>query len=270
MNLKYKIISILLATIIVFTVKNNVNNTNYIDNDNVSNKATETIENIIEPEIETTERIITQKTTKKNKYKKGYIKANNVNVRAKKRFTAKIKGHLFYGEKINYIRVNKKWVKINNKKIKGYVLAKYVTRKKKKHKLHTNVPNYTLFSYMDYTCITNTSSQQYKLQRRAYTGTYGIRQVDGRYCIALGSYYTTRIGTYIDLILNNGQIIHCILADCKADQHTDAMNQKTSDGSLVEFVVDTPALYSKAKRMGDIAYCNPKWQSRIKYIKIYV
>ena len=66
MNLKYKIISILLATIIVFTVKNNVNNTNYIDNDNVSNKATETIENIIEPEIETTERIITQKTTKKN------------------------------------------------------------------------------------------------------------------------------------------------------------------------------------------------------------
>lgn len=174
MNLKYKIISILLATIIVFTVKNNVNNTNYIDNDNVSNKATETIENIIEPEIETTERIITQKTTKKNKYKKGYIKANNVNVRAKKRFTAKIKDHLFYGEKINYIRVNKKWVKINNKKIKGYVLAKYVTRKKKKHKLHTNVPNYTLFSYMDYTCITNTSSQQYKLQRRAYTGTYGI------------------------------------------------------------------------------------------------
>ena len=70
MNLKYKIISILLATIIVFTVKNNVNNTNYIDNDNVSNKATETIENIIEPEIETTERIITQKATKKNKYKK--------------------------------------------------------------------------------------------------------------------------------------------------------------------------------------------------------
>ena len=270
MNIKYKIISVLLATIIVISVKsNNVNNINYIDN--VTTKTTETIENnILQPEIETTERIITQKTIKKNKYKKGYIKANNVNVRAKKRFTAKIKGRLFYGEKINYIRVNKKWVKINNKKIKGYVLAKYVTRKKKKHKLHTNVPDYTLFSYMDYTCITNTSSQQYKLQRRAYTGTYGIRQVDGRYCIALGSYYTTRIGTYIDLILNNGQVIHCILADCKADQHTDALNQKTSDDSLVEFVVDTPALRSKAKRMGDIAYSNPKWQSRIKYIKIYV
>ena len=51
------------------------------------------------------------------------------------------------------------------------------------------VPSNNSFkAYMSYTAITNTSSPQYKLQQQAYTGNYGIRMVDDRYCIAVGSY----------------------------------------------------------------------------------
>ena len=76
-------------------------------------------------------------------------------------------------------------------------------------------------SYMPYTAITSKNSNQYKLQHtEAYTGEHGIRQVDGRYCIALGSYFGKEIGTYYDLVLENGTVIPCILADRKADIHT--------------------------------------------------
>lgn len=177
-----------------------------------------------------------------------------------------------YGNKVKYKKVNSKWSSVKSKKMhfKGYIMTKYISSKSlKKGTTYTNIPSYKLWSYMDYRCITNTSSKQYKLQRRAYTGNYGIRQVKGRYCIAVGSYYTTKIGTKIDLVLNNGTVVPCILADCKANKHTDRYNQKTSDGSLVEFVVNTSSLTRMARRMGDISYSNSKWRSKIKKIIIY-
>lgn len=212
--------------------------------------------------------ITKQKKVKKIKFKKGYIKENNINIRKKPRIKSSKKGLLLYGSKIKYRKVNKEWseIKYNNKK--GYIKTKYITKKKIKSTTH-NAPSYNLLSFMDYRCITNTSSKQYVLQRKSYTGNYGIRQMDGRYCIAVGSYYTTKVGKYIDLILANGTIIPCVLADCKADKHTDNRNQKTSDGSLIEFVVDTPNLVSTARRMGDIKYSCNKWYSRVVKIKIY-
>ena len=85
----------------------------------------------------------------------------------------------------------------------------------------------------------------------------------------MGSYYTTRIGTYIDLELSDGTVIPCILGDCKADIHTDSMNQKTSDGSLIEFIVDMNYLPHKVKVMGDVSYANDGWQNKVTKIKIY-
>lgn len=126
-------------------------------------------------------------------------------------------------------------------------------------------------SYMPYTAITSKSSPQYKLQHeQAYTGNYGIRQVDGRYCIAVGSYFTSEIGTNLDLILANGTVIQCILADQKADQHTDANNITTvHNGCVSEFVVDTSSLVSMAKKMGNISYCNEDWNSPVSSIRVY-
>ena len=135
--------------------------------------------------------------------------------------------------------------------------------------VNRNVPsNNTIKSYMDYRCITSTGSNQYRLQRSAYTGDNGLRMVNGRYCIAVGSYYTTTIGQYIDVELKNGKVIKAILADCKADIHTDKTNRINPNGSVIEFVVDTNLLDSTAKRMGDISYVNG-WNSKVINIRVY-
>ena len=87
---------------------------------------------------------------------------------------------------------------------------------------------------MSYKCITSTSSPQYKLQKnKAYTGKYGIRQVDGRYCVAIGSHFTSKIGILFDLILENGIVIPCILSDQKADEDTDSRNIVTKDNDCL-------------------------------------
>lgn len=132
-----------------------------------------------------------------------------------------------------------------------------------------NVPSSNkIKSYMDYRAITSNTSNQYKLQEIAYTNN-GLRMVNGRYCVALGSYYTTTIGQYVDIELENGNVIHGILADCKANKHTDSTNRIHSiDGSVVEFVVDTKSLDITAKKMGDISYIN-EWNSKVVNIRVY-
>lgn len=136
--------------------------------------------------------------------------------------------------------------------------------------VNRDVPrNNTIKSYMDYRTITLKSSKQYKLQKSlAYTGDNGLRMVNGRYCVALGSYYTTTIGQYVDIELENGKVIKGILADCKSNRHTDSTNRIHPDGSVVEFVVDTKSLDRTAKRMGDISYVNG-WNSKVVNIKVY-
>lgn len=126
-------------------------------------------------------------------------------------------------------------------------------------------------SYMDYRTITSEVSPQYELQNEyAYTGNYGIRMVNDRYCIALGSYFTSNIGQYVDLVLENGAIIPCILADQKDDEHTDDTNAITMhNGCVSEFVVDTDSLISDAKTYGDISYCDAAWDARVVEVRVY-
>lgn len=209
-----------------------------------------------------------KKVKGKVKYKTRWIIGNEINVRTKPNRKSKIVKRYYYGQKVKFVAYNKKWAKIKHKNKTYYIYSKYVSKKKPKSNIKS-APNNTMKTYMDYRAITNTASQQYKLQRKAYSGKHGIRQVDGRYCIALGSYYTTVIGKYVDIILSNGVIIPCIISDCKADKDTDARNIMHPDGSLVEFVVDTNTLDSMAKRMGDISYAQKDWHSRVSKVKIY-
>lgn len=44
-------------------------------------------------------------------------------------------------------------------------------------------------SYMDFRCITNRSSLQYKMQQQAYTDENGLRKIGEYYCVAMGTYY---------------------------------------------------------------------------------
>ena len=119
--------------------------------------------------------------------------------------------------------------------------------------------------------ITLAGSEQKILQDEyAYTGKYGIRQINGRYCVAVGSHFTTKIGQYFDLILENGEVIPCILADQKADCDTDSDNIFTGhNGCATEFIVDADVLNYYAKRDGDISSCCEEWDSPVETIKIY-
>ncbi len=124
-------------------------------------------------------------------------------------------------------------------------------------------------SYMSYRCITDKSSKQYKFQQKCETGKYGIRVRNDRFCIAVGSYYTTKIGTKIDLVMKNGSIIECVLGDCKDDGDTDKSNRQNPNGSIVEFIVDMNELDNMASKMGDLSYCSKEFEGEIKYIRVY-
>lgn len=135
-----------------------------------------------------------------------------------------------------------------------------------------SLPNNSGFkSYMSYKAITSKSSLQYKLQSQyAYTGDYGIRQVNNRFCVAIGTFSDAKVGTYIDLVLENGNVIPCIVGDFKANNHTDSNNMVTKhNGCVSEFIVDRSALHTTAKKMGDISYCREEWKSSVKTVIVY-
>jgi hypothetical protein len=114
----------------------------------------------------------------------------------------------------------------------------------------------TFKSYTDYRCLSRDSAQ-WKLQEQAYTDENGFRKIGDAYMVALGSYYGTTLGTKYTVTLSNGSIFQVILCDCKKDIHTDANNQKTlSDGSILEFYVDTSVLPTSVKTSGTISSIN--------------
>lgn len=136
--------------------------------------------------------------------------------------------------------------------------------------IELKVPKNNSFkSYMSYKAITNKSSKQYELQQLATTNNDGIREIDGRLCIALGTYYGS-VGDKIDVVMENGNILECIISDLKDDKHTNSTNQKHKvDGSVVEFVVDIKNLNKISKLMGDISYTRENFEGEISYIKKY-
>lgn len=97
-------------------------------------------------------------------------------------------------------------------------------------------------TYMPYTAVTCVTSDQYALLNspEAYTDeTTGIRMYEGRYCIAVGSFYSQRIGTKLNLIMENGSVVKCITGDAKSDAHTDETHRyQAVDGSVAEVIVD--------------------------------
>lgn len=96
-------------------------------------------------------------------------------------------------------------------------------------------------TYAIYTAVTVKSSPQYKLlnSSKCYTDPKtGIRMVDDCYCIALGSYYGSKIGTKYKITLSTGKSFKAILCDQKANRHTDANNQyAVRNKDVVEFYV---------------------------------
>lgn len=196
----------------------------------------------------------------------------SVNIREMPSTKAKVLDVLEFNEKIVCTKYEDgDWVRIKYNNTYAFVSKKYLSDKKCKYRDYEVPYNNGFKSFMPYQTITSVSSPQYKMQRDcAYTGDYGIRQVDGRYCVAVGSYYTERIGQCFDLILENGTVIPCVLADQKANKDTDSSNRMTvSNGCVSEFVVDSSSLNSSAKKHGDISACCDEWNSPVETIRIY-
>lgn len=110
-------------------------------------------------------------------------------------------------------------------------------------------------SYMSYTLF-GRSTPQYRLQQECYTDSQGIRRHGNDVCVALGSYYSTTIGDRFRITLDSGVSFTAVLADGKADRHTNSTNQynvrPNGNGVAVEFLVDTSALDSSVRRSGNI------------------
>ena len=203
--------------------------------------------------------------TKKKKFVTGWT-TTSVNVRKGPSTESKILDTYSFNTKVKYSNYNKNWFEIKYGDKTAYMYKDYISSIKPKYRDYDVPSNRGFKSYMHYGAITSTSSKQYILQQKACTGKYGIRQVNGRYCVAIGSYFNSRIGVMFDLILENGAVIPCIMADQKSDKHTDSSNIITThNGCLSEFIVD---IYSLDKD-GDISYCNDKWKSPVKKVRVY-
>jgi hypothetical protein len=121
-----------------------------------------------------------------------------------------------------------------------------------------NIPtgDTSFHGYMDYACITDINSLQYQLQLNCWTDSQGIRRQGDDVCIALGSYYGTEIGTRYLITTDMDNSFTAVLADCKADIHTDYNNQYRDTGNgfknVVEFIVGTYALDPNVMSSGNI------------------
>lgn len=112
-------------------------------------------------------------------------------------------------------------------------------------------------SYMDYRCITNTNSSQYKLQKYAWTDENGLRRYDDYYLVALGSYYSSTVGDCFKITLDTGETFDVMVGDCKADCDTDSNHMyhpmRDGSGNVIEFIVDTKELPKEVRRMGTVS-----------------
>lgn len=124
-------------------------------------------------------------------------------------------------------------------------------------------------AYMSYHKITDKNSKQWELQQRAETNEDGIRVVDGRYCVSVGSYFGAPVGTPIDVHLDTGIVLQCITGDGKADKDTDEMNVMIeSNGNVVEFIVDTDVLSKDIKRQGTLS-ADPRFEGKVTSVVVY-
>lgn len=226
---------------------------------------------------------IPKATAKPRSYSDGWL-LENTNIRKAPSLNSEKYTVFSKGTKVKYCNYNTDWCIIQYKNTTAYVYKKLISSKEVKVEVSepTSIsgnasyktyyaPKNGMKTFMSYKAITSKRSPQYKLQKKAYNGNYGIRQVDGRYCVAVGSAYTTEIGTYIDLVLKNGTVIPCILADCKADKDTDSTNRVHSiDGSLAEFViVGMSSIPSAVRQSGSFNSACPEWNSEVAQIRIY-
>lgn len=110
--------------------------------------------------------------------------------------------------------------------------------------LSTNV-----MCFMDYTTITDTNSDQYKIQQKLETNDIGIRCTGASnniYAVAMGSAFGRNLGDVFKVTLENGHQFYVVLAEFKDDgKNTTFLGHECEnrDGeksiNVIEFIVDS-------------------------------
>lgn len=220
----------------------------------------------------------------------GWILEDNVPIMSKPSKTSEMIDKYMFNDYVSFTYYNEKWccvkvfhpninergIQIGVKVLDGYVDMNYISEGANACKVY-KIRDFRCFkSYMSYESIKDETSKQYELREKyAYTGEYGIRQINERFCVAVGTYFDMEIGTYFDLILENGTIIPCVLGDVKDEKHTLSDNITTAKNLCVsEFIVDEKYLPYKVKNneetsSGNISDCCEEWNSSVVEIRVY-
>lgn len=138
-----------------------------------------------------------------------------------------------------------------------------------------------VYNYMDYNYITDTTTNQWKLQQECFTNPCGLRCYidyfgEVYYVVAMSNYYGTTIGDAYEVTLNNNNSFKVILGDCKAPKDTTNKYGTQSWNfidnkyctNVIEFIVDESNLPDKILDWGTltaIEYFNENIQE-IEYI----
>lgn len=137
---------------------------------------------------------------------------------------------------------NKKITKIKGRKIGNKINGKLDKYKNIEMEIPPSPASTKMQSFMAYTSVTAKNSNQYKVLNSPGAVDEGIyRKKNGKYFVALGSYYSTAMGDEFILKFeqSDGSIkkIKAILGDQKSDAHTDSKHQyHKEDKSIVEFI----------------------------------
>ena len=118
----------------------------------------------------------------------------------------------------------------------------------------TQVSKKDFKSYMPYTAITNKASKQWQLQQSATTDKNGLRCIDGKPMVAVGTGWGISVGDTAIITCDNGNSFEVVIGDIKANNHTNMENKTTSANNCrCEFIVDYKQLNPTVKKMGNVA-----------------
>lgn len=115
----------------------------------------------------------------------------------------------------------------------------------------------------DYRCYNLSGTPHNRLQGVAWTDDIGCRRFNNDYIVALGSFYSTKIGDRFEVTLDTGKIFTIILGDGKADCDTDETNMFTYcpmygtdelGANLLEFIINSDVMAKECYEYGGIDY----------------
>lgn len=133
-------------------------------------------------------------------------------------------------------------------------LENQISKNKKNETTTVQITEKDFKSYMSYTAITDKSSMQYKLQQQALTDSDGIRCLNSKPMVAVGTGWGLKVGDAALIICENGNQFEVVIGDIKANAHTGADNKTTaSNGCRCEFIVDINSLNPTVKNGGNMA-----------------